>query len=184
MVVVIPAWTGKAKPNGRFTSGPAIVLYLALAKLLLHLLTVSWLSVNGEQAFSASVDSAPSGRGFSRHRGSIVRWLFWCREAAREIRSRAASIGLMSPPDYPSAWLRPRSARFRFARQGHCSSATTCRFSTSGWARDSARTQTGQTRIVNVIASLEKSHNSFRQAVGVGPLFMPRCDRIPVMLTC
>jgi hypothetical protein len=23
----------------------------------------------------------------------------------------------MSPPGYPSAWLRPRSARFRFARQ-------------------------------------------------------------------
>ena len=27
------------------------------------------------------------------------------------------------PPYYPSAWLRPRSARFRFARQDHCSSA-------------------------------------------------------------
>src|SRR5437899_5091633 len=38
----------------------------------------------------------------------------------------------MSPPGYPSAWLRPRRARFRFARQDHCSSATTCRFSTSG----------------------------------------------------
>jgi hypothetical protein len=30
----------------------------------------------------------------------------------------------MSPPGYPSAWLRPRRARFRFARQDHCSSAT------------------------------------------------------------
>ena len=38
----------------------------------------------------------------------------------------------MSPPGYPSAWLRPRSARFRFARQDHCSSATTCCFSTCG----------------------------------------------------
>ena len=28
---------------------------------------------NGEAAFPVSVDSAPSGRGFSRHRGSIVR---------------------------------------------------------------------------------------------------------------
>jgi len=33
---------------------------------------------------------------------------------------------------YPSAWLRPRIASFRFARQDHCSSAATCRFSTSG----------------------------------------------------
>jgi hypothetical protein len=46
--------------------------------------------------------------------------------------SRPPFIVSMSPPDYPSAWLRPRSARFRFARQDHCSSATTCRFSTSG----------------------------------------------------
>jgi len=29
----------------------------------------------------------------------------------------------MSPPDYPSAWLLPGRARFRFARQIHCSSA-------------------------------------------------------------
>jgi hypothetical protein len=28
---------------------------------------------NGEAAFPVSVDSAPSGRGFSRHWGSIVR---------------------------------------------------------------------------------------------------------------
>jgi hypothetical protein len=27
----------------------------------------------------------------------------------------------MSPPDYPSAWLHPCSARFRFTRQVHCS---------------------------------------------------------------
>jgi len=28
------------------------------------------------------------------------------------------------PPGYHSAWLRPRRARFRFARQDHCSSTT------------------------------------------------------------
>ena len=38
----------------------------------------------------------------------------------------------MSPPGYPSAWLRPRSARFRFTWQNHYNSATSCRFSTSG----------------------------------------------------
>jgi len=27
-------------------------------------------------------------------------------------------------PGYPSAWLCPRRARFRFARQDHCSSTT------------------------------------------------------------
>ena len=36
----------------------------------------------------------------------------------------------------------PCRARFRFARQDHCRSATTCRFSTSGCPRDSAGTQT------------------------------------------
>jgi hypothetical protein len=36
--------------------------------------------------------------------------------------SRPPFIVSMSPTDYPSAWLRPRSARFRFARQDHCSS--------------------------------------------------------------
>ena len=33
----------------------------------------------------------------------------------------------MSPSGYPSAWLRPRRARFRFARQDHCSSTTSIR---------------------------------------------------------
>jgi hypothetical protein len=28
----------------------------------------------------------------------------------------------ISPPGYPSAWLRPGTARFRFARQDNCSS--------------------------------------------------------------
>ena len=52
--------------------------------------------------------------------------------AAQERVLTPPFIVSMSPPGYPSAWLRPRSARFRFARQDHCSSATTCRFSTSG----------------------------------------------------
>jgi hypothetical protein len=33
----------------------------------------------------------------------------------------------MSSPGYPSAWLRPRRARFHFARQNHCSSTTSIR---------------------------------------------------------
>jgi len=39
---------------------------------------------------------------------------------------------LTPDPTRPSAWLRPRSARFRFTWQNHCNSATSCRFSTSG----------------------------------------------------
>jgi hypothetical protein len=31
------------------------------------------------------------------------------------------------PPGYPSAWLRPRRACFRFTRQDHCSSTTSIR---------------------------------------------------------
>jgi hypothetical protein len=37
MVAAVSAPIGKEKPYGRLTSGPAIVLYLAFAKLLLHL---------------------------------------------------------------------------------------------------------------------------------------------------
>jgi len=37
----------------------------------------------------------------------------------------APCIVSMSPPDYPSAWLRPRSACLGFARHDHCSSTTT-----------------------------------------------------------
>ena len=46
--------------------------------------------------------------------------------------SRPRFIVSMSPPGYPSAWLRPRIARLRFDLQNHCDSATSCRFSTSG----------------------------------------------------
>jgi hypothetical protein len=34
------------------------------------------------------------------------------------------------------------------------------------------------------MTSLEKSRNSLQTGVGVEPLFMLRCDRSPVMLTC
>lgn len=71
--------------------------------------------------------------------------------SAREEHPELLDIGSMSPPDYPSARLHPCRARLRFARQDHCSSVTTCRFSTS-LARDSARTQTCQDRIVSVTA--------------------------------
>jgi hypothetical protein len=54
-----------------------------------------------ERRRSPLVSIPPLGRGFTRHRY-----------------------------DYqatPSAWLRPRRARFRFARQDHCSSTTSIR---------------------------------------------------------
>jgi len=38
---IAPARSEPAKPHSRFLSGPAIVLYLAVAKLLLHLLTAT-----------------------------------------------------------------------------------------------------------------------------------------------
>jgi hypothetical protein len=43
------------------------------------------------------------------------------------------------PPGYPSAWLRPRRARFRFARPDHCSSTTSIRLNFRV-ARDSGAT--------------------------------------------
>jgi hypothetical protein len=84
--------------------------------------------------------------GFSRHAGLSSDDSFWSSVcSAREEHPALLDIGSMGPPDYPSAWLHPSRARLRFARQDHCSSVTTCRFSTS-LARDSARTQTCQTR--------------------------------------
>ena len=65
--------------------------------------------------------------------------------------SRPPFIVSMSPPGYPSAWLRPRSARFHFARQDHCSLRNDLPFFNILLARDSARTQTDQTRIVSAI---------------------------------
>lgn len=42
VAAAVSAQIGEGKqPYGRFTSGPAIVLYLAFAKLLLHLLTAA-----------------------------------------------------------------------------------------------------------------------------------------------
>ena len=48
--------------------------------------------------------------------------------------SRPPFIVSMSPPGYPSAWLHPCSARFRFARQDHCSSAAICRSQPPVWS--------------------------------------------------
>jgi len=81
-----------------------------------------------EKRRSPLVSIPPFGRGFSRH-GAFRSDGGW---AAQERVLTAPFIVSMSPPGYPSAWLRPRSARFRFARQNRCNSATSCRFSTSG----------------------------------------------------
>ena len=44
------------------------------------------------------------------------------RCSAREEPPALPDIVSMSPPGYPSAWLHPCRARFRFTRQVHCSS--------------------------------------------------------------
>ena len=86
-----------------------------------------------EKRRSPLVSIPPFGRGFSRHEGLSSDDFLTSASSAREEHPALLDIGSMSPPDYPSAWLRPRSARFRFVRQDHCSSATTFRFSTSLW---------------------------------------------------
>jgi hypothetical protein len=82
-----------------------------------------------ERRRSPLVSTPPFGRGFSRH-GVFRPDGGW---TAQERVLTPPFIVSMSPPGYPSAWLRPCSACFCFARQNHCSSATTCRFSTSVW---------------------------------------------------
>jgi hypothetical protein len=81
-----------------------------------------------EKRRSPLVSIPPFGRGFSRH-GVFRSDGGW---AAQERALTPPFIVSMSPPGYPSAWVRPRSARFRFARHNRCNSATSCRFSTSG----------------------------------------------------
>src|SRR6266478_6129644 len=66
-----------------------------------------------EKRRSPLVSIPPFGRGFSRH-GVFRSDGGW---AAQERALAPPFIVSMSPPGYPSAWLRPRSARFRFARQ-------------------------------------------------------------------
>src|SRR5216683_5079079 len=52
---------------------------------------------NGEAAFSVSVDSAPSGRGFSRHEGLSSDGFFLAVHSARGLAPALLSIGSMSP---------------------------------------------------------------------------------------
>jgi len=54
-------------------------------------------------------------------------WFLW---KAQKRGLCAPFIVSMSPPNYPSAWLLPSRASFRFARQHHCSSAAIPVFST------------------------------------------------------
>src|SRR5450759_4316241 len=44
-----------------------------------------------------------------------------CFGEERERRTSALDIVSMSPPGYPSAWLHPCRARFRFTWRSHCS---------------------------------------------------------------
>src|SRR5262249_28015002 len=76
-----------------------------------------------EKRRSPLVSIPPFGRGFSKHEGLSSDDAIPSVCSAREESPALFDIGSMSPPDYPSAWLRPRSARFRFARRDHCSSA-------------------------------------------------------------
>src|SRR5215472_17841095 len=71
-----------------------------------------------EKRRSPLVSIPPFGREFSRQ-GVFRSDGGW---AAQERVLTPPFIVSMSPPEYPSAWLRPCSARLRFSRQDHCSS--------------------------------------------------------------
>jgi hypothetical protein len=67
------------------------------------------------------VSIPPFGRGFLRHEGLSIRCSLG---RAREGNSRAPAIIVsMSPPGYPSAWLHPCRACFRFTWHDHCNSS-------------------------------------------------------------
>jgi hypothetical protein len=75
-----------------------------------------------EKRRSPLVSIPPFGRGFSRHEGLSSDDFFRSACNAGEEPPALLSLGSMSLPDYPSAWLHPCRARLRFTRQVHCSS--------------------------------------------------------------
>ena len=68
----------------------------------------------------------PSGAGIFKASRSTDPMRIW--KQRKEQVPALLFIVSMSPPGYPSARLRPRRTRFRFARQDHCSSTTSIRF--------------------------------------------------------
>jgi hypothetical protein len=87
-----------------------------------------WLDKSESPAGSGALQSV-SAQYQARLRSNSRLCCVWASVNTTKVPSFKLS---WSPPSYPSAWVRPRSARFRFARQDHCSYATTSRFSTSG----------------------------------------------------
>jgi hypothetical protein len=71
----------------------------------------------------------------------------------------APFIVSMSPPNYPSAWLLPSRASFRFARQDHCSSAAIPGFLNFRFARDSGAIPRGLGK-ADVAGSLRRVPNA------------------------
>jgi len=68
------------------------------------------------------VSIPPFGAGIFKASGSTDPMGIW--KQRKEQVPALPFIVSMSPPGYPSAWLRPRRAGFRFARQDPCSSTT------------------------------------------------------------
>jgi hypothetical protein len=71
------------------------------------------------------VSIPPFGAGIFKESRSTDQMRIWkqCKEQVPVL----PFIVSMSPPGYPSTWLRPRGARFRFAWQDHCSFTTSIR---------------------------------------------------------
>jgi hypothetical protein len=68
------------------------------------------------------VSIPPFRAGIFKASGSTDPMRIW-KQRKEQVPALLCIVSI-SPPGYPSAWLRPRRARFRFARQDHCSSAT------------------------------------------------------------
>src|SRR6266436_3957933 len=90
-----------------------------------------------EKQRSPLVSIPPFGRGFSRHGGLSIRW----RLGGARTSSHAPVHRLDEPTGLSLGMVASPQCPLPFRRQDHCSSATTCSFSTSGCARDCAKTQ-------------------------------------------
>jgi hypothetical protein len=75
-----------------------------------------------ERGRSPLASIPPCGAGIFKASGSTDPMRIW--KQRKEQVPALLFIVSMSPPGYPSARLRPRRARFRFARQDHCSATT------------------------------------------------------------
>ena len=104
---VAAARLGGANPHNRFTSGPAIVLFLALAKLLLHLFTAARYGIFRDELYYVAC-SEHLAWGYVDHPPMTVLLAWLARHVFGHSYNQFARPGVTSTNKQNSAHLRHR----------------------------------------------------------------------------